>query len=143
LFPRLFEMWPARLLGNDLGSAGFNGFSDAGTCPHREASSVARVPQIENVCYIEGQHSAFDDGERVDEIVRFLVKGASATENTTTELGLVPQILEWPVTVWLAWLALAVVVVYVGVRVVSAAPSPAWVPLVLYILLIIRTLQTV
>jgi len=27
LFPRFFEQWPMRYLGNDLGSAGFNGFA--------------------------------------------------------------------------------------------------------------------
>jgi hypothetical protein len=137
LFPRLFELRPVRSLHNQLGSAGFNGFDAGGDC----GQSVAQQSKdVTNVCYVKGEHSAFEG--RVTEIVQFLLleNPSDAVREDRPAVGL---LLGLRGTVWLTWFAIVAVILYVGVRVVSAAPSPMWVVLVLFVLLVIRTLQVV
>lgn len=143
LFPRLFEMRPAAWLKNDLGSAGFNGFDAGGGCNGSPATPAGAEPVVENVCYIAGEHSAFDSDARVAEIAAYLVAGGSQAPARVERTGIAAWLLALPAVVWLVWVALAGVVVYLGVRVTSSAPSPTWVALVLFLLLVLRTLQTV
>lgn len=139
LFPRLFEWWPTRWLGNRLGSAGFAGFDAGGACDSRAGARIG-IGAVENVCYVQGEHGAFES--RVQEIVSFLVDPQPAAALEESRSATAAALLSPPV-MYGVWLALIGVVLYLGVRVVSAAPSPAWVVLVLYVLLVIRTLQVV
>lgn len=140
LFPRLFELWPFAMLKNNLGSAGFGGFDAGGGCRDQLPTATAKSPAVDNVCYIAGEHSAFE--ARVSEIVTFLLSGEPQTPAPDARSGIIPWLLSLPATVCVVWLVLLAIVSYVGVRVVSAAPSPTWVMLVLYLLVVIRTLQT-
>ena len=127
LFPRLFELPLVRLLHNDLGSAGFNGFD---AC------------MVDNVRFVKGEHSAFED--RVGEIVDFLLRPdappPARKEDRDTWLG---EALSWSPTVLTVWAFLLALVVYLGARVVSASPSPTWPVLLLYALLVLGVLRTV
>jgi alpha-beta hydrolase superfamily lysophospholipase len=137
LFPRLFELRPFLWLENELGSSGFNGFDAGGGC---EPDRVTRVKAVTNVCYVKGEHSAFEG--RVTEIVDFLLarEPSKAVQVDRPTLG---WALDSRVTVWFTWLLITSVIVWIGFRVVLAAPSPSWVVLVLYALLVLRTLQTI
>lgn len=145
LFPRLFELRPVSWLGDDVGSAGFNGFDEGGGCPSpAPASATANAGQaLQNVCYIDGAHGAFDQDERVKEIVGFLLSETSSPAQHTFPRGSFGTVMGWSPTVWLVWSLIVVAIGYVGLRVVSAAPAHAWVPLVLFVLLVVRVLQTV
>ena len=127
LFPRFFEFQPGRLLGNKIGSAGFNGFDDGGGC---SPSSETPSHVVSNVCFVAGAHGAFDTNARVQEIVDFLVspQAAAAKLDQREALG---KVLDSRLLVWAVWLLMVAAVVYLGIRVVSAAPSPAWVVFVL------------
>ena len=135
LFPRLFELPVFALLGNEIGSAGFNGFEQEGAGPDR--------PTVQNVKYVKGGHGAFES--RVDEIVDFLLQpgepsAAKIDERATFGPG-------WwgssAFSVLLIWLLLAAALMFVAVRVVGAMPTPAWPALLLFTLLVVRILQTV
>lgn len=63
LFPRFFEQRFLRFLGNDIGSAGFNGFDREG------APRAAAV--VKNIKFIDGSHDGFLD--QIDPIVEFLL----------------------------------------------------------------------
>lgn len=129
LFPRVFEMSLLRWLQNDIGSAGFNGFLD-GDCLRR----------VENIKYVQGQHSAFLS--RVDEISQYMVAGDRAPAITVQRTGWQGKILESALSVWIVWGVLMFVLAYVGLRVVSSAPKPASLMLVMYIALVITILRT-
>ena len=100
LFPRFFEQRPLRFLGNDLGSAGFNGF----------AATTAAKARIENVEFITGQHSAFL--RQVPSIADFLTAADCCrlpipkTERGERFLKLVS---DW--ACWAVWLVLATIVI--------------------------------
>ena len=133
LFPRLFELPPFRWLGNDLGGSGFSGFD--------RVPAQAGGPTVENVKYVRGGHGAFDD--RVDEIAAYLLDAgdpspARVEERHAWSIG---GAASW-VMVLLAWGLLAAALVFVGVRVVGAAAAPAWPALLLFLLLVVRILQT-
>ncbi|MGB6352987.1 MAG: hypothetical protein WBF21_03295, partial [Steroidobacteraceae bacterium] len=137
LFPRLFELRPFLWLKNELGSSGFSGFDAGGGCgPNR----VPALPSVTNVCYVKGEHSAFEG--RVTEVVDFLLstKPAEAAQVDRPSVG---WLLDLRMTVWLTWLVIASLIVWIGFRVVLAAPSPNWIVLVLYALLVLRILQTI
>jgi alpha-beta hydrolase superfamily lysophospholipase len=141
LFPRLFELRPFTLLKNDLGSAGFNGFRRGGTSSEADAGGNALV---ENVYYVQGQHSAFKQSDgRVKEIVEFLSAPTPSAARLETRKSLAAKLMGFELTVWATWLAIVAVVAYVGVRVTSSAPSPSWVALVIFVVVLVRTLQTV
>lgn len=137
LFPRLFELRPALWLKNPLGSAGFNGFDDGGACG---SEVTVRSKNVSNVCFVKGEHGAFEG--RVTEIVQFLLSDHPPAAKLD-QRPLAGKVLAYRATVWLVWLLIVGAIAYIGIRVVSAAPSPSWVVLVLFILVVIRTLQTV
>jgi predicted esterase len=116
LFPRFFEQRPWRFLGNDIGSAGFNGFAREGPTP---ADAV-----VKNIKFIQGQHSAFL--RQVDEVVEFLLEpGDRVNVARGSEADRCPGMARWsPCRIlkavsddWtsVVWLALATVVVAGGV----------------------------
>lgn len=127
LFPRLFELPGPSLLGNSIGSAGFNGFDD-------EA-------RVDNVRYVHGEHGAFES--RVDEIVGFLLAPGEPQPALREERGVAGHVMASPLAVVLTWAALAFVVLWLGARVVGAASSPAWPVLLAYVLLVTAILRTV
>lgn len=132
MFPRFFEpevMW--RLLGNDLGSAGFNGFDDAPS-------------GLENVRYVTGGHAAFLS--RIHEIAELLladvpkplVKIPDPTASSQNwVLKLASDWGDW----FVIWPLLAVAVLSVGWYVVVAATEPRWPMLLVYLLLILGVLK--
>lgn len=127
LFPRLFELPGPSLLGNSIGSAGFNGFDD-------EA-------RVDNVRYVHGEHGAFES--RVDEIVGFLLAPGEPQPALREERGVAGHVMASPLSVVLTWALLAFVVLWLGARVVGAASSPAWPVLLAYVLLVTAILRTV
>jgi pimeloyl-ACP methyl ester carboxylesterase len=136
IFPRLFETKPVSLLGNELGAAGFVGFKDAGDCLLGQPGNNI---SLQNVCYVSGAHNAFE--ARVSEIVGFLADKESPTARTEAR-GAAESFLLSRATMWLVWFLLILAVVYLGLKVVDASPSPAWVMLVLYSLLVLQALKT-
>lgn len=127
LFPRLFELPGPSLLGNSIGSAGFNGFDD-------EA-------RVDNVRYVHGEHGAFES--RVDEIVGFLLAPGEPQPALREERGLAGHVMASPLSVVATWALLAFVVLWLGARVVGAASAPAWPVLLAYVLLVTTILRTV
>lgn len=126
LFPRLFELPVVSLLGNSIGSAGFNGFDD---------------PKVDNVRFVKGTHSAFES--RVDEIVTFLLDPAVPATAKHENRGTVGHVLSaWPVVV-LVWALLALIVLALGARVVGASSVPVWPALLVYLLVVTAILRTV
>jgi pimeloyl-ACP methyl ester carboxylesterase len=128
LFPRFFEPPLMRyLLGNDIGSAGFNGFESTHS-------------NLENVRYIEGQHGAFL--ERIPEIVRFLLSDQAQQARITTEHRV--KVLKWASNwgTWLVvWPLLAAIILFAGWHVVTSATEPRLPFLVLYGLLVLLILM--
>jgi pimeloyl-ACP methyl ester carboxylesterase len=132
LFPRFFEQRPLRFLGNDVGSAGFNGFDAAAS--HANLSDVG---------FVSGQHSAFLD--HAPAIAEFLTAPAGQLGKTTLPPGRGGW--QWFKVVsdygcWAVWLLLAVPIVWAGVKVAVAAGQLAWVALILYSMLVIAILAT-
>lgn len=163
LFPRVFELWGIKRLGNRLGGGGFHGFKD---------------PRVENVL-VSGAHSAFAGHEA--DIVKFLMTadanarrradaqtwpGAAAPPSTSPDQRAMAHTQQpetdaadetawkegrnwlqkvlglWPVAL-AVWLALITVVSYLGVRVVGAAMAPQWPVLLFFALLVVTVLRTV
>lgn len=132
MFPRFFEpevMW--KLLGNDIGSAGFNGFDD--------------VPSgLENVRYITGGHAAFLN--RVHEIAALLLADEPKPLVKIPDPMAASQngFLKWA-SAWgdwfVVWFLLAAVVLSVGWHVVVAATEPRWPMLLIYLLLVLGILK--
>lgn len=107
LFPRFFELPVVRRLGNDLGSAGFNGFRKP-------------PPTVVNVGPIAGAHSAFL--HHVDSAVDYLLPlpgvgpGTPPTVGTSPWLKFVSDYLCWAV-----WLLIGAVLILVGLYLVGSA----------------------
>jgi len=123
LFPRLFEYPILRVFGNDIGSAGFNGFS---ACDDQSSA----LP-VQNVEFITGGHSAFR--RWVSSIVDFLLplEGKPEPLDPPQSRG------KWVVLkafsdygAWTVWLGLASLVLWVGARLATSADRLAW-PVVL------------
>lgn len=131
LFPRFFEP-PLidKLLSNDIGSAGFNGFET----DHASLSNVA---------YLRGGHGAFLD--RIPEIAGFILNDPSPP-TSPIQTGEPNVLLKWG-SAWatwvLVWPLLAAVIVYVGWHVVTAAPEPRWPFFLAYIGLLLVILKNV
>lgn len=145
LFPRFFELPLTRLLGNDVGSAGFNGFNStrANECTPKGRAPQGRPPgqaTVDNVCFIEGEHGAFDT--RVQEIVGFLLGNGKPVEAGRDERGVIGKVLSWQIVVIAVWILLATALTYLGVRVVAASPQPAWPVMLLFALLLVGALRT-
>ena len=136
LFPRLFELPPLQLFGNDIGSAGFNGFSVV-------RNPAGQLP-IENVGFITGHHSAFR--KHLAPIVRFLLASgdlppqseAPQRRGSWTALKVFS---DWGC--WAVWLALFLLVLWIGVSVTSAADRLAWPVVLAYSALILVLLSLV
>jgi len=98
LFPRLFEIAPFDLFNGDLGSAGFNGFTDG---------SVLSL-QTE---YVRGGHGGALVQENVPSIVDFIVNG-NKTDIDSVFVGTRPAVVSLLSNLcWLVWLGLVVLVV--------------------------------
>lgn len=131
LLPRFFEPKPVfELLGNDIGSGGFNGFDE-------------EPKGLENVRYVVGGHSAFL--ERIREISRMLLA------ETVEPLHDIPQPSAGQPSAWLKWLSdwgvwflwplAALILVSVGWRVTASATTPAWPFLLLFLALVLAILK--
>jgi pimeloyl-ACP methyl ester carboxylesterase len=147
LFPRFFELPLVRWLGNDVGSAGFNGFTSpraSSPCQPDAPTLVRRKGEVavENVCFIQGGHGAFD--KRVGEIVAFLLDENDGTPEPAPRetRGWFGTVLSWSPVVVGVWALLAAILIYIGVRVVSAAPQPSWPVLLMFLLLLAAALRT-
>lgn len=129
LFPRFFEPWLSDMIfSNDLGSAGFNGFT------HVSA-------RVTNVAYLTGGHGAFLD--RTAEISRFLLlndatfaKTPRSEQSTVWSWGS-----SWATWV-LVWPLILSVLVFVGWHVVMSATEPRWPFFLGYVLLLLALLWT-
>lgn len=140
LFPRLFELPFLNQFGNQIGSAGFNGFRRL----IRKDDQNGTLPSfVHNVEYIEGQHSAFLN--RIPEIARFIMNplDPAAEPAHLTDRGSY----NWLkfASDWLTpalWLMMAMPLIWVGFRVVTAATQPVTIPLLLYIVLITLLLRS-
>lgn len=132
LFPRFFEPRPVfKLLRNDIGSGGFNGFDE-------------EPKGLENVRYVVGGHPAFL--ERIREISRMLLaeKVEPLHDIPQPSAGQPRAWLKWLSDwgVWfVVWLPLAVIVAFVGWRVTVSATTPAWPFLLLFVTLVLAILK--
>jgi predicted esterase len=107
-FPRLFEIWPFNKLGNDIGSAGFNGF----TKPAK--MSEAEWKRLQNdflfqTRFVEGGHgTAIEPADNKIESVAGFVIGPSKGGigfDTVAQNRCLKATSDWAVFVWLAILA--------------------------------------
>jgi pimeloyl-ACP methyl ester carboxylesterase len=71
LFPTLFEQYPMRWFGNDLGGAGFRGFQQAGNNAHTDNQPPCR--EVENVGPFDGGHDTLLAADRIRDVVMFLL----------------------------------------------------------------------
>jgi alpha-beta hydrolase superfamily lysophospholipase len=133
LFPRFFERRPVRWLGNDVGSAGFNGFRN---CDPARCSQ----PQI------EGGHSAFL--KIAPEIARyFMTESISPADAPSVEVIAVRKSL-WARALkfhsdylfFLVPLLIVAIVLLPGVRVAQAAGTQTWLYVLIYISLVVALL---
>lgn len=139
LFPRFFEAAPMRLLNNDVGSAGFNGFDAEG----------GNGVQVHNIGFIKGQHDAFMG--QVQGIAAYLIPADAlhpAPRQITKPMREVER--SGPVlkvfSDWFTfaiWLPLAFVLIWLGSRVAGAAGNQSLVALVAYIALVFQLLRWV
>lgn len=140
LFPRFFESWGMRFFDNEIGSAGFNGFSWEGMDPR---SQVGEDKLAHNVEFISGTHSAFL--KHVGAIADYLVSGGQKPlpneNNTRGPWCWLKWLSDWAVGV--VWFGLAVGVVWLGARVTGAAGHPGWPLLLLYLTAVVFVLRWV
>jgi hypothetical protein len=138
LFPRFFEPRPMTLLKNDIGSAGFNGFT-------------TNVPQVVNVTGLTGGHAAFLS--RIPEISAFILNGELDPGPKLADIGkkgwsksIVTTMSDhgsrWA-TWFVVWPLLALTVILVGWHVVTAAAEPRWPFFVAYVALLLMILRHV
>jgi pimeloyl-ACP methyl ester carboxylesterase len=140
LLPRFFEAWPASLLGNDIGSAGFNGFATGTSGPDQK--------QIRNIKYIQGGHDAFLD--QTGAIAEFLLPTAANKESsippapsgTGTEPAKLLQFSSDYLTAGL-WAFLVFVIFWLGSRVSGSAGDFGGIALILYIVVVLQVLRWV
>ena len=141
LFPRLFEQWYLRWVGNDIGSAGYQGFDQIGK-------------QVENIKYIRGSHSAFL--ARVSEVSQFLLSSNvhRHDDQVQDEARAIPDACESDFTrrehilsfvskylTWLVWISLGGVIIWLGARVTGSATHPASIAFVMYVLFVLAVLR--
>jgi len=137
LFPRFFEPVPMRWLGNDIGSAGFNGFDAGENIPGRQV--------VDNIKFIQGGHGAFLS--QLGPIANFLVPAAGTPAPVSMPPGPAPArgspilygLSTW--FTWLIWLPLTFAVVWLGSRVSGAAGHLGAVALALYLILVFQVLR--
>lgn len=141
LFPRLFEEPFIRWVGNDIGSAGYQGFDQTGE-------------KVENIKYIRGSHSAFL--KRVPEVSKFILSSedlsfaalqlaAPAIPDAENEpdFSAGEWILRFVSTYLtaLVWISLVGVIIWLGARVTGSATQPASIAFVVYILIVLSVLR--
>lgn len=128
LFPRFFEPRVMKWMGNDIGSAGFNGFDFENN-------------HLINERYIEGGHGAFL--KRIPEISNFLLSDETTIPKVELERNNPNQLLRWvsPYTSIFVWLPLAALVLIVGWFVVTSASEPRWPVVIGYVILVILILK--
>jgi hypothetical protein len=144
LFPRFFEPKIMRIFGNDVGSAGFNGFDAF------NSHNSALPPQSFANITIAGSHSAFLTVAK--QISDFLtspavppLSAAAPPYQANCGARIVSALLELhsKYTVWLVWVVLALVIGFPGVRVATAGGEAAWIPAVLYVGLVLAILSRI
>jgi pimeloyl-ACP methyl ester carboxylesterase len=127
LFPRFFE--PLRWLGNDVGSGGFNGFTNC---------DPARCKQVK----IQGGHSAFL--KVAPEIAKYFMTDAAprGAATATPERSAWADLLKFhsDYLFFLVPLVILALVFVPGVRVAQAAGTQAWLYVLLYISLVVSLL---
>lgn len=138
LFPRFFEMRPMLWLGNDIGSAGFNGFDAGDPGPNQQP--------VENIKYITGHHAAFMG--HVDSIVRFLIPTdaearaetpvAKDSKRTWVALKIYSDYFTWTL-----WAVLIFTVAWLGARMSWAAGHFSATALVIYAVIVLEVLRWV
>jgi len=139
LFPRFFEPAPVMtLLKNDIGSAGFNGFSD-------------NTQQVTNVPGLGGGHAAFLS--RIPQIATFILKGEADAGLSVYETpakgwydAMVRALSAWG-SRWgdwfVIWPFMVFILVMVGWHVVTAASEPRWPFCLAYVGLLLMILRNV
>lgn len=138
LFPRVFEPKFMAPLRNDIGSAGFNGFS-------------IKNHEVLNIGGLTGGHAAFLD--RIPEIATFILRGddGSLRMNAAHAAGQSAKSLTSKLSSWgsswatwiIVWPVLIFIVAFVGWHVVTAASEPRWPIFVGYVALLLMILRSV
>jgi len=138
LFPRFFEPAFMAPLGNDIGSAGFNGFTTSN-------------PQVQNVPGLRGGHAAFLS--RTSQIAKFVLHGTLDTaapdaeaDNPGWSQRVLAMISDWGSRwgTWaVVWPLLAFIIIMVGWHVTTAAAEPRWPFFVAYVALLLTILRNV
>jgi pimeloyl-ACP methyl ester carboxylesterase len=141
LLPRFFETWPVACLGNDIGSAGFNGFT---------AGDSGQL-KVRNIKYITGGHDAFLD--KTSDIVQFLIPTTEQmrpqSPQTTPINDFEPKRKWWPLKLysdyltWTVWAALIFILVWLGSRTSGAAGNFGGIALILYLIVVLQVLRWV
>lgn len=139
MLPRFFEAWPFSLLGNDIGSAGFNGFTAADSGVYRQ--------QVRNIKYIQGGHGAFLG--QTEDIAEFLLSDAVVAQQLTqppqasaTKPASALQFASNYLTP-LLWAGLVFIIAWLGSRVSGSAGDFGGIALILYIVLVLQVLRWV
>ncbi|MFL6520035.1 MAG: lipase family alpha/beta hydrolase [Chthoniobacterales bacterium] len=73
-FPRLFEIWPFTALGNDIGSAGFNGFTKPATMSESAWQNLEQTFLFQTK-YVKGGHGTAIEAhpDKIDSIASFVM----------------------------------------------------------------------
>ncbi|WP_164557778.1 alpha/beta hydrolase [Massilia atriviolacea] len=132
LLPRFFENRPRLLFGDEIGSAGYNGFN--------AADHAATSGHIENFKFLTGGHGAFT--EERDGISEFIIPtpGAALSGRNEKRQPNWLTVASDYFTVAL-WAAMALVLVLLGIRVAEAAGSRAPFALLAYLFLLWQVLR--
>ena len=148
LFPRLFEQRPFRWLGNDIGSAGFNGFLHANTLPGEaptQPCAVAATRQVENVGFIDGGHSAFI--RQSQSIAAFLLRDDPKVPPEFKNVERQPERRRLKVVSdhapWSAWLLLLGGVIAIGALLAFFARRYRLIVLAAYVVLLVIILEKI
>ena len=134
LFPTFFEQYPMRLFGNDLGSAGFNGFQHAGN--NVPVPDDSHFKPVENVGPLTGGHAALLQPERVQDVVQFLLPDLAPAPTPATPWNKTDRdwYLDWAsVGCIVIWGFLATILVLGGFWLTRGARQFALVVAILYI----------
>lgn len=132
LFPRFFDSALTRWLKNDVGAAGFEGFQNFPAAGRKNVT-------------ILGEHAAFLD--QVPQIAEFVTSPKLLDEiqvSPPAERAWSDKAVAWALnrkaTLWLVWIALIMLIGYPGVRVAIAGGHQPWIPLALYLALVVALL---
>ena len=139
LFPRLFESWPVSVISDELGSAGFNGF----TWKNAEQDQVGKLKPLFNINYVSGGHSAFQ--KHAGPISDYLISNGNwELEGDSDRRGgwtMLKWVSDW--IAWGAWILIAILVLSIGSRIMEAAGQPGWPVFALYLIAVLLVLRWV